>query len=217
MAGFEEEMALMWGTQFTAAELSAYKGYSIKKLKFAIGDDIGDFSVGVYTTKGVALSKIDIPAGSVQAQTTYTVTLPEAVEITGEQDLIFAYAGTIPAEKAAIILDEGPIVDGGAKVSLTGGLNWLNLSTLNPAYAQYNVFISAMASETFDPSPVAKLIETGAVTASASSVVKADKIYGVDGTEQTAAKVPASRSSLPSVKWFNIYCNGEKIAETDDM
>ncbi len=217
MAGFEEEMALMWGTQFTAAELSAYKGYSIKKLKFAIGDDIGDFSVGVYTTKGVALSKIDIPAGSVQAQTTYTVTLPEAVEITGEQDLIFAYAGTIPAEKAAIILDEGPIVDGGAKVSLTGGLNWLNLSTLNPAYAQYNVFISAMASETFDPSPVAKLIETGAVTASASSVVKADKIYGVDGTEQTAAKVPASRSSLPSVKCFNIYCNGEKIAETDDM
>ncbi len=217
LAGFDEDMSLMWGSQFTAAELSAYKGYSIKKLKFAVGADIGDFSVGVYDKQGNALSKIDIPAGSVEAQTTYTVNLPEAVAVTGEQDLIFAYSGTIPGGKSAIILDEGPLVDGGAKISLTGGVNWLNLSTLNPAYAKYNIFISAMASEDVDSPSQAKFAEIGTLNAVASSIVKPDRIYGVEGCGTAVRKSSASRSSLPAVKGFNVYCNGEKIAETTDM
>lgn len=215
--GFDEEITLMWGAQFSAAELAAYKGYSIRRLKFAIGDEIGDFSVGVYTPTGKALSKVDIPAGSVQPLVTYTIDLPEAVEVTGEQDLIFAYSGTIPAGKSAIILDEGHLVAGGARISLTGGLNWLNLSTLNPKYADYNVFISAMASENNDDVTPSGIADFGSLSLSASSVVGVDKVYGVEGNGQKQTKSIASRSSIPSVKGFNIYCNGKKVAETDVM
>jgi len=217
MAGFDEDMSMMWGAQFSASELAAYKGYSIKKLKFVIGDEIGDFSLGVYTTKGVALAQVDIPAGSVEALSTYTITLPEKVAITGQEDLILAYSGTLPGNTSAIVLDEGPSVNGGAKVSLTGGANWINLSTLNPSYAQYNIYIVAMASEdsaTPSKSP-SQLVEIGGLTPKASYVVSADLVYGVDGFGETKTEVAAKSASVPTVKSFNIYCNGNKVSEVN--
>ena len=58
LTGFEEEMTMMWGSQFTKDELAAYKGMKINRLKFAIGEAIGDFKVGVYTAKGKALAEL---------------------------------------------------------------------------------------------------------------------------------------------------------------
>lgn len=215
--GFDEEMPLMWGAQFSAAELAAYKGYSINKLKFVIAEEIGDFTVGVYTLKGAPLSTVDFPAGSIEPMMIYTLTLPETVKVTGEEGLIFAYSATLPANTSAIVLDEGPLVDGGAKISLSNGQNWLNLSTLSPDAAKYNIYISAMASEDMDAPAAAagKAVEIGRATPMISKVVSADKVYGIDKIGGSAVKAPANQSSLPTVKGFNIYCNGEQIAFVD--
>ncbi len=218
-AGFDEEMTMMWGTQFTAAELADYKGYSITKLKFMIGEEVGDLKLGVYTTKGVALSEMEIPANTLTPQAVYTIKLPEPVAVSGEETLVLAYSATVPAGAGAVILDAGPLVTGGAKISLTNGLNWLNLSTLNPAYGNYNIFISAMASETVGDSGSqvpAQCVEIGGAQALTSRVASADKNYGVDAVGESAPAKASSNASSPKVDHFNVYCNGEKIAETKD-
>ena len=217
LAGFEEEMTMMWGTQFTAAELSAYKGYTITKLKFSIGEEIGDFSVGVYAAKGVLLSKVDFKAGQIKPQAIYTVKLPTPIEITGEQDLYLAYSGTIPSGKSAMLLDDGPLVEGGAKISLTNGVSWLNLSTLNPSYAQYNIFISAMASENAPAQNAGqnRVAELGNVAVANSMVCKADLSSGVDYRMHAPARTNAQSATVPVVKGFNVYCNKELVAQVD--
>lgn len=213
-ASFEEEMPLMWGTQFTAAELSDYKGYSISKLKIMIGDEIGALKVGVYTAKGVAVSEIEIPAETLTPQAIYTVKLPKTVEVTGEEPLVLAYSATIPAGKGGIIVDQGPLVDGGAKISLTDGKSWLNLSTLNPTYGNYNVFISAMASEAIGSNAPAKTVELGNSTALVSYKASADKVYGVESLGTSAKPKKAANGATPKVDHFNIYANGEKVGES---
>ena len=216
MAGFDEEMTLMWGTLFSAAELAAYKGYSISKLKFIIGDEIGDFKIGVYTNKGVALSEVEIPAGTIEPTGMYTITLPQFVPITGEQDLILAYSGTLPAGSSPIIIDKGPLVDGGAKISMTNGANWLNLGTLNGTYGNYNIIISAMASEKYTNDEVpAKTVELGKKTLVKGKAAKVET-ESVEAVGDKQVKAAANEASKPQVKSFNIYCNGEKVAEVED-
>lgn len=220
MVGFDEDMDIMWGTQFTAAELSAYKGYTISKLKFCIGEEVGDITIGVYGAKGVKKSVVEIPAGSLTSAAEYTVKLPEPVAITGEEDLYFAYSANVAGGLSPIILDGGPAVEGGAKISLTNGLSWLNLSTLNPSYAAYNIYISAMASENVGTENApAKIVEIGNVNPTMRMNVKADKVYGVEAVETAASpcKTAPAKAAAAKVKAFNIYCNGKKVAETTDF
>ncbi|MDE7465984.1 MAG: T9SS type A sorting domain-containing protein [Muribaculaceae bacterium] len=213
-AAFEEEMSLMWGTHFTAAELAAYQGYKISKLKFMIGEKTGPLKLGVYTTKGVALSEIEIPEENLTPQAIYTVKLPKAVEITGEEPLVLAYSATIPANKGVIVVDEGPLVENGAKISLTNGANWLNLSTLNPTYGKFNIYISAMAAEEESGEVGGKCVEIGKANVLRSNSVKADKVYGIDATGVAPQASVVKPAAAPKVDHFNIYANGEKVGES---
>ena len=215
LASFDEEMSMMWGTHFTAAELAAYQGYKISKLKFMIGEETGNIKIGVYTTKGVALSEIEIPAKTLTPQAIYTVKLPKAVTITGEEPLVFAYSAVIPASTGAIVVDEGPLVDNGAKISLTNGVNWLNLSTLNPTYGKYNIYISAMAAEQDGDEIVGKCVEIGKANTMALNSVKADKIFGIESIGEATSAAQVKPAAAPKVDHFNIYANGEKVSESN--
>lgn len=216
MASFDEEMSMMWGTQFSASELADYTGYGISKLKFMVGESIGDFKLGVYTKQGVALSEIEIPASAIQPQAVYTVALPSPVQITGTQDLLLAYSGTIPAGVGGIVIDKGPLVDGGSRVSFTNGANWINLGTVNPTYNNYNIFISAMVSEWNVPTTEGESETAGAqVELLAMPTVKADTSWGIEVLRDNAvgASKAAPAAKAPAAVKFNIYRNGEKIAD----
>lgn len=216
LASFEEKMDnLMWGTQFTADELAPYNGYEITKIKFMIGEATGDFKVGVYTTKGVALSEIEIPASAITPTAVYTIKLPKPVVLDGTQPLMLAYTATVPANNGAVVIDAGPLVEGGAKVSLTNGVSWLNLSTLNPTYGKYNIFISAMASQTGSESKEAPASCVEIAHKQSLPVISAsvDKVYGID-TQDTPEVYRVVADVTPKPDYFNIYCNGEKVAET---
>lgn len=214
MASFEEEMSLMWGTQFAASELADYAGSKITKLKFMIGQNIGNFKLGVYTKQGVALSEIEIPDGAITPQAVYTIELPQAVDITGAQDLILAYSGTIPAGVGGIVIDEGPLVDGGSRVSFTNGATWINLGTINPTYNNYNIFISAMVSASDDePSSTAPLRVSDDKRVIAMPTVKAEKEFGIEADAAVVAPVAAApvKKALKAAG-FNIYRNGDLIS-----
>lgn len=218
IVGFDEEMTMMWGVQYTADELAAYAGMSINKLKFAVGDDVKNLKVGVYTKNGQALSEMAIPDGAIEALGFYTIPLDSPVVIGADQDLIFAYSATCPAGTSPIIIDGGPLVDGGARISLTGGATWMNLGTVNPAYNNYNVVISAMAGDTVcpDSAPAQKLSSADSV-AQAVVIGRNAKVetkeLGVQGVDVPKARVAAER---PQVASFNVYRNGEVIANTTD-
>ena len=216
VAGFDEDMDMMWGAQFTADELAAYKGYTINKLKFVVGAEIGEFKVGVYTNKGVAKSEITLPVGAVEPLGFYTITLDQPVTITGEEDLILAYSGHIPGGKSALILDEGPLAANGARVSLTGGVTWMNLGTINPSYNKYNIVISALAGESAPESARSiELTNTGVVENAVSTVVPVfDREYGLATVAPVFAPVRPAVAAKPVVESFNIYRNGEKVFNT---
>ncbi len=217
LTGFEEEMTMMWGSQFTKDELAAYKGMKINRLKFAIGEAIGDFKVGVYTAKGKALAELSFKDGEISPLAIYTAPLETPVEITGEEDLYLAYSGTIPAKAQALIVDAGPLKTGGARISLTNGLNWINLATVSAEATDNNLFIDAYVTEG----------ESGSTTEQAISMSNAASlgISPVQATEEpidavytkNAPKVIAKAANRPKPLKFNIYRNGEVIATTTEM
>lgn len=214
-AAFEEEMSLMWGTKFTANELTNFTGLKINKLKFMIGENIGAFKLGVYTSKGVALSEIEIPENTISPQTIYTIELPNSVDITATEDLVLAYSGTIPGGLGGIVIDNGPLVEGGSVISFTNGANWLNLGTINASYNNYNIFISAMVSEkgiNNGSSAPARVASSNLISRSA---VKVEKEFGVESLNITPSNATPIRRA-PKTVGFNIYRNGELVETTND-
>lgn len=212
LASFDEELTMMWGAQFTADELKPYAGMKINRLKFIMGAEIGAFKVGVYGPKGKVLSEVSFEAGEVTPQSLYVLNLPTPVEITGEEDIYLAYSGTVPAETGAMVIDEGPLKTGGARISLTNGMNWINLSTMSATYNDYNLVIGAYVTE-----------DEGATTTELTVPVQAQSLRPA-AVEATAEPIEALNNNapvakapaLPKVAKYNVYRNGELIATTTE-
>lgn len=208
--GFTEEMTLMMGTKFTAAELANYKGYTINRIVGALYESVGDVKVGVYNSKGVALGEATVKEGEYEPATTFYATLSTPVAITGEEDLYIAYTLTLPANASPVILDGGPLVENGALVSLTNGVNWLKLGTLIAEANDFNIVISALASaQNATPSSRSEVMVCSGLK-NVSTVAPAE----IEPASVIAPK--AAVTNNPKVAKFNIYCNNEKIAETTE-
>ena len=81
-AGFNEEMALVYGAKFTKEELADYKGYEIKSIKFGIGAALESFKIEIINGKGERLASEEISGGDVQPVTFYSLTLSNPVSYT---------------------------------------------------------------------------------------------------------------------------------------
>ncbi len=205
----EEEIAAMWGTQFSAAELTAYKDQSISKLNVYFGEGVSNLKVGVYTKTGVAKTEVDLDGLEAGA---YVLTLKNPVKITGDEDLILAYSGTLAAGSTPIILDGGPLAENGARVSLTGGATWMNLGTLNASYAKFNVYISAYVTDA--PETSGQSIDLGEKAACLPRLVGniESRELGIDA----AIEPKAATAAKPVVDHFNVYRNDELVASTKE-
>ena len=214
MVGFDEEMDMMWGAQFSAEELGAYEGLELKSLKFAVGEAVGNLKVGVYTTKGTPLAEIDLSGETIEPLAFYNAPLPTPVKITGTQDLVLAYSGKLAAGSSPIILDEGPLAAGGARVSLTGGATWMNLGTVNATYNNYNIVIAGVAgdSDNTDADVLVVADEVGKSLAASVAAVESREL----GVEADKAVVPhtTKTATRPRAATFRVYCNGEVVAST---
>lgn len=218
--GFDEEVDVMWGAQFSATELSKYAGLYIKSIKFAIFEPFGDFKVGVYGAKGAVKQEVSFKKDEIEELAMYTINLETPVEITGAEDLYIAYSGLIAADKSPILTDAGPAVDGGARVSFTGGATWMNLGTVNAAYKDVNFVISALVGEgaenkesgvkaEFEISPVQELVDN-------CGEFNREPLVAASN-EGISYAVPAKVSAAPRAQSFNIYRNGELVKNTTDM
>ena len=223
MVGFDEEMSLMYGTRFTAEELAPFAGYQITKLQIVLAERVGDFTVGVYTNKGVPLSELNFKEEEIDPFALYTVDLTTPVDITETSDLYIAYKVNAPAGSSPIILDEGPLVTNGAMVSLTEGATWMKLGTLNSSFNNYNIVIGANASAKSGASNVAVLSKSPSLNK--ANLMKRvapvmDKEFGVDAERAIntmSTKAAAVAKAAPKAVKFEVYRNRELVKETTAM
>lgn len=221
-AGFDEEMTLNWGSRFTKEELTEYVGYSIKKLNFIIGEAISNgFKLQIHDSDGNLLHSTDFAATDVDATVYYSLQLDTPVVIPANKDLIFSYYATLPGKCSAMVLDEGPLVTGGAVVRLAGASNWMNLGTINSTYNAYNLVISAIAAEPASEAPARNVTlgSTGIASDLKRIELSADNLRQGFGIESEVAPAELSFTQTPRMaiqkpERFNVYRNNELIASS---
>lgn len=218
-APFDEEMDMMWGTEFSADELKPYAGMQLTSLRYIVGATVKDnLTVGIYRKNGQALWEASMPGHEVTSQAWYSITLDKPVAISGDEPLILAYKAVIPKGSSSMVLDEGPLVDNGARVSFTGGATWLNLGTVNPTYNNYNICISGFVGNTDSDRQLPMRKEF---------IAKAPVLKAIEGTDRSALRetqveaaastpsaVRSRTAAMPQPRSFNIYRNGEKFYNT---
>ena len=68
------------------------------------------------------------------------------MEITGEEDLYIAYTLNMKGGTTPLVIDQGPLVENGALVSLNNATMWMKLSNLKSEANDYNIVIGALAT-----------------------------------------------------------------------
>lgn len=231
LVGFTEDVSMLYGAKFTKEELADYAGYEFKNIKFGIGADIGAFKVQLYDSDNQLLFSKDINQGDVQPGYIYSITLDgtDGVSVPADKDLYLVYNATLPAGTNALILDGGPLVDGGAMVSLTGGTNWLKLGTIASTYNNYNIVIGALiAAPAIQAQTAAAKTDTAGImlgnmpenilnaevlTAKVNKLATAeDESFGIQPATpaRTKARVAANK---PKAKSFRVYCNNQLVRD----
>lgn len=230
IAGFAEEIAMMYGARFTAEELADYAGYKLYSMTFGIGEELDAFSLKVITEDGEVLYEEPFVKGDIEPGYIYTLTFEadKAIKIPEGKDIYLAYDATLPAGVSAILLDGGPEVNGGAVVNLTGGTGpWLNLGTIASDFAGTNIVISALAvadnaNQSMTKAQAVRLNGTKLdgqrieklAAAKILSVNLDDATFGVEPLMKQA-KTPAKSAEKPVAKSYRIYSNGEIVTETE--
>lgn len=224
LAGFNEDVTLLYGAKFQASELAPFAGYEIKSVKFGIGAAVDSLKLEVLNSKGERLTSEKILGSEIEAGYLYNVNLSNPVTIPADQDLYLVYNATLPSGKTVMILDGGPAVDGGAVVSLSDGSSWLKLGTVASDYSNYNIVIAATAQAAgSQAAPV--LLQNGrcinvdnatAINIDAAALREAaSQGFGVTADIKAVSKAPAHKaSSVNKPVSYKVYRNNVVASET---
>lgn len=231
LTGFQDETPLIWGAKFSKEDLADYAGYSIKQLKFGIGEALDGFKIEVYSSDKQKLFSREYAKGDIEPGYLYSSTVDdsEAPKIPAGQDLYIVYNATLPAGSKAMILDNGPAVDGGAVVSFTSGQSWMNLGNVAPTLKDYNVVISALAvAPETSGKQAARKAENAEIELKSTPLgsqiiktltVKADKEaekevsdYGIEPDVKSAV-APFKAVAKPKAKSFRVYRNNQLVSD----
>ncbi len=225
IVGFDEDLSLLYGTKFQASELAPYAGYQIKSIKFGIGEAIDSLRLEIINSKGERLLSEKVLGSEIEAGYLYNTTLANPVTIPAGQDLYLVYNATLPGGKHVMILDGGPLVDGGAMISLSDGANWLKLGTVASSYANYNIVIAATAEAASGASAAPVVLQNGRclnpdaaqrLTIAAAQIrdAAANGLGVASGSERL--KTPAHKaSSVLKPASYKVYRNNKVVAETN--
>lgn len=226
LVGFDEDINLIYGTKFQASELASYAGYQIKSIKFGIGEAIDSIRLEIINSKGERLYSEKVLGSEIEAGYLYSTKLAQPVTIPAGQDLYLVYNAALPGGKHVMILDGGPLVEGGAMVSLSNGSSWLKLGTVASSYANYNIVIAATAEAAGNAEAAPVVLQNGrcinpdaaqSLTIPVAQLRDAAKQgLGVDATSQgAAAKAPAHKaSSVLKPVSYKVYRNNHVAVET---
>ena len=213
---FDEDLDIAYGAKFTAEELSQITGYRISEVKFIQGaSSLAKSNLEIYAGSELLYS-YDIRA--CEPNTLYTMKLATPVIIPEGKDLYIAYNSTIPSGTSAIVIDNGPAIEGGAVISYNNGKNWLLASAMDADLANYNFVISAQASpaKATSGAQAVTLGMNGVETAIAGTIKAHHSDYGIEAASRSITKSAHRSAAIKSneVAKYRIYRNYEVLAET---
>lgn len=231
IAGFAEEMPLLYGARFTKEELAEYAGFKFHSLTFGLGDNLDEFKLKIIAEGGEVLYEKQLTKNDITPGYLYTLDFDGEIDVKVPEgkDIYLAYEATLPANTTPILLDAGPEAEGGAVVNLAGGAgSWLNLSTIASDYKGMNVVIGALIIDdnaAQSPSKV-KAARLSSVKLNGNDmervIIKTKATTDAEGMEfgiRTAkepAKAAAANADKPKVKSYRIYRNGDMLLETTE-
>ncbi len=217
MVGFDEDMTMLYGTKFSVAELEPYVGYRFGSVKFGVAEAI-DFSVQIRTGDNQLLWNIDITRDQIEPLAFYTLNIPEDVVIPQGQDIYLAYKATLPGGTSPILIDAGPLNEGGAMVSLTDGANWMRLGTINTTYNDYNIVIGATIMPAGTDAHNAAMVQLGSIDRRLRQVIlhADDARHGVEATTTAThmRRMPAKAAKATPAS-YRVYRNNQLHLETE--
>lgn len=217
MVGFDEDMSMLFGAKFSADELAQYAGYKFGSIKFGVAQAI-DFSVQIRTSDNQVLWNMDFTQDEIEPLAFYTLNIPEEVRIPEGKDIYLAYKALLPGGSSPILIDAGPLKDGGAMISLTEGVNWMKLGTINSTYNDYNIVIGATIMPAGAQSQQAGLVHLGNIDRRLHQVTLSaeDARNGVDAAINVAPvrRAPAKAPKAQAAS-FRIYRNNQLHASTE--
>lgn len=231
IAGFAEEMPLLYGARFTKEELAEYAGFKFHSLTFGLGDNLDEFKLKIIAEGGEVLYEKQLTKNDITPGYLYTLDFDGEIDIKVPEgkDIYLAYEATLPANTTPILLDAGPEAEGGAVVNLSGGAgSWLNLSTIASDYKGMNVVIGALIiddNSAQSPSKV-KAARLSSVKLNGNDmervIIKTKATTDAEGMEfgictaKEPVKAAAANADKPKVKSYRIYRNGDMLLETTE-
>ena len=231
IAGFAEEMPLLYGARFTKEELAEYAGFKFHSLTFGLGDNLDEFKLKIIAEGGEVLYEKQLTKNDITPGYLYTLDFDGEIDVKVPEgkDIYLAYEATLPANTTPILLDAGPEAEGGAVVNLAGGAgSWLNLSTIASDYKGMNVVIGALIIDdnaAQSPSKV-KAARLSSVKLNGNDmervIIKTKATTDAEGMEfgictaKEPVKAAAANADKPKVKSYRIYRNGDMLLETTE-
>lgn len=224
MVGFDEELPLLYGAKFTAAELAPYVGYKFASFNFCVGEQV-PFSFEVRTGTNEVLYSIPFAANEVSPLALYTLNPATDVVIPEGQDIYLCYNMTAPAGTSPIILDAGPLVEGGAMISLAGGASWMKLGTFNTTYNNYNIVAGGTIIPGNDAAPAQSIklgrdfngLEQATISAEAAREAAVTGLgIEANGEAIAPARVAKKADAKPEPASFIVYRNNVPVTETTE-
>lgn len=225
MASFPEDLTMKFGAKFSADEIKPYVGYELREVKFGIGEDVDSFDIQVVDGAGTVLSSVGLKKGDVDPLALYTLTLDKPVTFAANTDYYIVYNAKVPAKNGMMLLDGGPLVDGGAMVNL-GGSNWMKLGTIASDFNNYNIVIAgtAYAKSSAAKAKAITLGNDGRIYDNVKTIeVTKEQLddaisngYGIESAQPVVAKAERKAPSNPQVASYNVYRNNEIVKNTTE-
>ena len=161
---------------------------------------------------------MDFAQDDIEPLAFYTLNIPEDVLIPEGKDIYLAYKALLPGGSSPILIDGGPLKDGGAMISLTEGANWMKLGTINSTYNDYNIVIGATIMPAGAQSQHAGLVQLGNIDRRLHPVTLSaeDARNGVDAAINVSPvrRAPAKATKAQAAS-FRIYRNNQLHATTE--
>lgn len=218
--GFDESMSLLYGSKFSASELSSLKGYELRSLKFIIGQAIDTLRLEVRTGDNQVLYSVKFDGADLTPQAIYSLKLDKPIALPEGKDIYLAYNTTLPAGSKVIVTDGGPAVDGGAMVSVTGGASWMKLGTIASDYKDFNIVIGATALPASKKASASERELTLGANLDGMKAITLDAAQlrqglGIEAAQPSAPARAARRAAAPVLKSYRVYRNGAVVAEQE--
>ena len=215
-----------FGASFTPEEVNAINGYTITGVNMGLADTVKKLEVFLYIDDQVVASKV-VDAAAFPLLEMNVVKFDTPVAVPEGKTVLVAYHIVYEVGKSPTLLDDGPLVEGGALISFEG-TRWSNLGLISTVVKNNNIVIGLVAEPKEEPASYvlskfssAPILIRQIMNDKLSDLSEALTPFALESDAQTTstlankAGIFKAETTTPKVKSYRLYCNGSLVEELD--